>query len=95
MSAYLIADVEVIDSAGFEEYRAQVPATIAAFGGRYLARGGAHKVLEGDWSPHRCVILEFPTMAALEAWYESPAYVPLREMRERTTKSRLVRVEGL
>ena len=95
MSAYVIADVEVIDSAGFEEYRAQVPATIAAFGGRYLARGGAHKVLEGDWSPHRCVILEFPTMAALEAWYESPAYVPLREMRERTTKSRLVRVEGL
>ena len=95
MSAYLIADVEVIDSAGFEEYRAQVPATIAAFGGRYLARGGAHKVLEGDWSPHRCVILEFPTMAALEAWYESPAYVPLRVVRERTTKSRLVRVEGL
>ena len=95
MSAYVIADVEVLDSAGYEAYRQQVPATIAAFGGRYLVRGGALTVLEGDWSPKRCVILEFPSMAQLKAWYDSPAYVPLRAIRERTTKSRLVMVEGL
>jgi uncharacterized protein (DUF1330 family) len=95
MNAYLIADVEVLDSAGYEAYRQQVPATIAAFGGRYLVRGGALTVLEGDWSPKRCVILEFPSMAQLKAWYDSPAYVPLRAIRERTTKSRLVMVEGL
>jgi uncharacterized protein (DUF1330 family) len=95
MSAYVIADVEVLDSAGYEQYRQQVPATIAAFGGRYLVRGGAVAALEGDWLPKRCVILEFPSMAQLEAWYESPAYVPLRALRERTTKSRLVKVEGL
>jgi uncharacterized protein (DUF1330 family) len=95
MSAYVIADVEVIDSAGYEQYRQQVPATIAAFGGRYLVRGGAVAALEGDWLPKRCVILEFPSMAQLEAWYDSPAYVPLRALRERTTKSRLVKVEGL
>jgi uncharacterized protein (DUF1330 family) len=95
MSAYVIADVEVLDSAGYEAYRQQVPATIAAFGGRYLVRGGALTVLEGDWAPKRCVILEFPSMAQLKAWYDSPAYVPLRAIRERTTKSRLVMVEGL
>jgi uncharacterized protein (DUF1330 family) len=95
MSAYLIADVEVLDSAEYETYRQQVPATIAAFGGRYLVRGGALTVLEGTWSPKRCVILEFPSMAQLEAWYESPAYVPLRAIRERSTKSNLVMVEGL
>jgi uncharacterized protein (DUF1330 family) len=95
MSAYLIADVEILDSAGYEDYRRQVTATITAFGGRYLVRGGAHTVLEGDWSPKRCVILEFPNMAQLEAWYDSPAYVPLRAIRERTTKSRFVKVEGL
>ena len=95
MSAYVIADVEVLDSAAYEEYRQKVPATIAAFGGRYLVRGGALTVLEGDWSPQRCVILEFPSMAQLQAWYDSPAYVPLRAIRERTTKSRLVMVEGL
>ena len=95
MPAYVIADVEVLDSAGYEEYRRQVPATIAAFGGRYLVRGGALTVLEGGWAPKRCVILEFPSMAQLTAWYDSPAYVPLRSLRERTTKSHLVRVEGL
>lgn len=95
MSAYVIADVEVLDSAGYEAYRQQVPATIAAFGGRYLVRGGVLTVLEGDWLPNRCVILEFPSMAQLKAWYESPAYVPLRVIRERTTKSKLLMVEGL
>jgi len=95
MSAYVIADVEVLDSAGYEAYRQQVPATIASFGGRYLARGGALTVLEGDWAPKRCVILEFPSIAQAKAWYDSPAYVPLRAIRERTTKSRLVMVEGL
>jgi uncharacterized protein (DUF1330 family) len=95
MSAYLIADVEVLDSAAYETYRQQVPATIAAFGGRYLVRGGALTVLEGTWSPKRCVILEFPSLAQLKAWYDSPAYVPLRAIRERSTKSNLVMVEGL
>jgi len=95
MSAYLIADVEVLDSAGYEEYRQQVPATIAAFGGKYLVRGGALTALEGDWSPKRCVVLEFPSLEKLKAWYDSPAYVPLRAVRQRTTKSKLVMVEGL
>ena len=95
MSAYVIADVEVLDSAAYEEYRQQVPATIAAFGGRYLVRGGALTVLEGTWSPKRCVVLEFPSMAQLKAWYDSPAYVPLRAIRERSTKSNLVMVEVL
>ena len=95
MPAYLIADVEVLDAAGYEEYRKQVPATIAAFGGRYLARGGALTVLEGSWSPKRGVILEFPSLDRLKAWYDSPAYVPLRALRERTTKSNLVMIDGL
>ncbi len=94
MSAYVIADVEVLDLALYETYRQQVPATIAAFGGRYLVRGGALTVLEGQWSPKRCVILEFPSMAQLKAWYDSPAYVPLRAIRERSTRSNLVMVEG-
>jgi len=92
--AYLIADVEVLDSAGYETYRQQVAATIAAFGGRYLVRGGALTVLEGDWSPKRCVILEFPSVDQLRAWYDSPAYQPLIAIRQRTTHSRLVMVEG-
>jgi uncharacterized protein (DUF1330 family) len=95
MTAYVIADIEVLDPAGYEAYRQQVPATIAAYGGRYLARGGATAVLEGSWSPRRCVILEFPSMAQLKAWWDSPEYQPVRAIRERTTRSHLVATEGL
>ena len=95
MSAYLIADIEVTDAAGYEEYRAKVPATIAAYGGRYLVRGGALTALEGSWQPKRCAVLEFPDLAQLKAWYASPEYAPLIAIRQRTTKSNLVMVEGL
>ena len=95
MPAYLIADIEVIDSDGFKEYQQKVPATIAAYQGRYIARGGVTEVLEGNWSPKRCVLLEFPSTAQLKVWWNSPEYRPLRVLRERTTKSNLVVTEGL
>ena len=69
MTAYIYADVEVTDAEAYETYRRQVPALIAAHGGRYLVRGGAAaEVLEGHHQPHRQVILEFPDMAALKAY---------------------------
>ena len=95
MAAYVIADIEVIDSAGFAEYQQKVPATIAAYGGRYLVRGGATEALEGGWSPKRFVILEFPSVAQLKTWYTSPEYVPLIAIRQRTTRSKLVAAEGI
>ena len=95
MAAYIIADIEVIDRAGFAEYQQKVPATITQYDGRYLVRGGATEALEGAWSPKRCIVLEFPSMAQLKTWYASPEYQPLIAIRERTTKSNLVAAEGL
>lgn len=95
MAAYVIADIEVTDPAGFTEYQQKVPATIAAYGGRYLVRGGAVEVAEGSWSPRRCVVLEFADMAQLKKWYGSPEYQPLIAIRTRTTKSNLVFVAGI
>ena len=95
MAAYLIADVEVVDRDLFEQYRQQVPATITAFGGRYVARGGAIEVLEGSWSPKRCVIVEFPSLEQLKAWWSSPEYTPLRALRQRAARSNIVVTQGL
>ena len=95
MAAYVIADIKVTDSAGLAEYQQKVPATIAAYGGRYLVRGGATETLEGHWLPNRCVVLEFPSMAQLKTWYASPEYRPLMAIRERTTQSNLVIVQGM
>ena len=65
MKAYLVADIEVTDPAGYAEYRKTVGESIAAFGGRFLTRGGTTEVLEGNWNPKRLVIVEFPTMERL------------------------------
>jgi uncharacterized protein (DUF1330 family) len=95
MTAYLVADVKVSDNAAYEEYRQQVPGVIAAYGGRYVVRGGAAEVLEGTRSPNRTVILEFENMAALKTFWESPEYRPLRAIRERAATSSIVAVAGL
>ena len=95
MPAYLIADVEVQDSAAYEEYRKHVPTLIAAHGGRYLVRGGTVTVAEGNWQPRRAVVLEFPSMAALQAFYDSPEYAPLKAQRIGASDSRIVFVEGV
>ena len=95
MSAYLHADIEVTDPVPFEEYRRQVPAVIAAHGGRYLVRGGGAEILEGDGRPKRQVIVEFPDMAHLMAFYDSAAYQPLKRLRQRSSTATLVAVEGL
>lgn len=95
MSAYLIADVDITDPAGFADYSRQVPASLEPYGGRYLIRGGAAAVLEGDWLPKRCVVIEFPDMQRLKAWWESPAYRVLRVLRERTATSKITAIEGV
>ena len=95
MSAYLYANLEVTDPALYETYRAQVPAMIAAHGGRYLVRGGAATVMEGDMVAQRQVILEFPSMAALRGFYDAPDYAPLKALRQRAARGTLVLVEGV
>ena len=95
MPAYVLANVEVIDAAGFTPYREQVPATIAQYGGKYLARGGPASAVEGTASPKRVVLLEFPTMAMARAWLESPEYKPLIDIRQRTAKTDIWLIEGI
>jgi len=95
MPAYIYANVEVTDPAAYEVYRAQVPALIAAHGGRYLVRGGACEVLEGDAVPQRQVILEFPDMAQLKAFYRSPAYQVLVGIRQSAARGHLFAIEGV
>jgi len=98
MPAYVHADIEVTDPALYDEYRRQVAPTIAAYGGRFLVRGGDPRSLEAyggaEASLARQVILEFPDMATLEAWYRSPEYAPLIALRQRASRGRLVAMQG-
>ena len=95
MPAYFIVDNEVIDVAGFEEYRKQVPATLEKYGGKILVRGGQHQTLEGDWQPKRIVVTVFPSPEQARRWYDSEEYRPLKALRMRTARGSLVLVEGV
>ena len=95
MAAYIVASVEITDLDAYEEYRKRVPAVIAAYGGRYLVRGGAAARLEGDAPVNRFVILEFPDMARLKAFYHSVEYQPLLAIRQRAARSSLLAMEGV
>ena len=66
-----------------------------AAGARYLARGGAHNVYEGDWAPRRIVIPEFPSVAAWEDFYNGETYQGLKAIRDECSSARLLSVEGL
>ena len=95
MSAYLIAEVDVTDPVVFEQYRAGVPATIAAYGGKYLVRGGAFEALEGTWQPKRVIVLRFDSMARLKEWYGSKEYAPLLALRKKCASTNVVAIEGV
>jgi uncharacterized protein (DUF1330 family) len=95
MPAYVIVDVTVTDQATMDEYRKQVPATLAKYGGRFLVRGGAHQALEGSWKPNRLVVLEFPSMEQAKRWYDSEEYREPKALRLRAGTANLVMVEGL
>ena len=94
MSAYVIAEIEVTDPAVYEEYRKQVLPVVTQYGGKFLVRGGNVKSKEGGWTPKRLVMLEFPSMAQAEKWYQSAEYAPLIELRQRASRGKLVIVEG-
>ena len=74
MKAYVIALETVHDQAMFGEYAKGVAATLLAFEGRFVARGGHYTVLEGEWQNPRTVIIEFPSREAAQGWYDSADY---------------------
>ncbi|MDQ6801814.1 MAG: DUF1330 domain-containing protein [Acidobacteriota bacterium] len=95
MPAYVIVDIEVRDPARYERYKELAPPAIAAHDGKYIARGGKVTVLEGDWDPKRCVILEFPSAAQAVKWWHSPEYAAARKAREECATANMIVVEGL
>jgi uncharacterized protein (DUF1330 family) len=97
LTAYLIAEHVITDAAKFDEYRTKVAPMIAKHGGRYLTKGGSHKLPEGGhWKPERVVIIEFPDIDSLNRWYNSTEYQPLIALRKSCTSDldMLITLEG-
>lgn len=95
MPAYLFVAVTYEDKACTEAYRRDVPALIAAHGGRYMAISHAAERLEGEEEmPHTIAILEFPTAAAAKAMLTSPEYQPYAQARQAGAKTTMYLLAG-
>ena len=91
---YFIGQIDITDPQAYGQYRDKVPAIVQAHGGRYLVRGGALELAEGDAPLPRTVVLEFPSVAAAKAWYESPEYQAILPIRLGASNGTAFFVEG-
>ena len=94
MSAYLLVQVKVTDEEQYAQYRALTPAIIEKYGGRFLARGGEFRVLEGPDDLNRVVLIEFPSLEMAQSFYDSPEYREARAIRETAARGQLIAVES-
>lgn len=92
---YVIVDVDIRDVPRYLTYMERVRPALEAAGGRYLARGGAHAVYEGNWEPARLVLIEFPSQQAWESFYDGSAYGAIKTIRDETSTANMVGVEGM
>jgi uncharacterized protein (DUF1330 family) len=95
MPAYVIVDITVRDRETYERYKQLAAPAVAAYGGRYLVRGGESATLEGAWAPQRCVILEFPSMQAGRHWWDSPEYAPAKALRQSCADTEMLLIDGV
>ncbi|HET8528119.1 MAG TPA: DUF1330 domain-containing protein [Gaiellaceae bacterium] len=95
MPAYVIVETDVHDPEQYERYKAASPGAVAAGGGRFVARGGELAVLEGDWSPSRLVVLEFPDLETAKRWYASERYQEAKKLRDGAARLNVVAVQGV
>ena len=96
MAAYAIYhQIEVTDPDGWDEYRSRIREELAGFGARVIAADPEPKVMEGEWTGVRNVIIEFPDMDTLERWHKSDDYKPLLELRQAAARGNLIAVNGV
>ena len=93
--AYYVVEVNVRDLDRYKnDYAAHVAATLAPYGGRYLAAGGRTESIEGAPPASRVSLLEFPSVEKAEAWYNSPEYDKIKPVRHAVATTRSFIVEG-
>ena len=95
MPAFVIVEIEVRDPEAYETYRSLVPASLDAYGGKFIARGGSTENLEGDWTPERIVVLEFPSLERAKQWWDSPEYRDAKAIRMRAARTRMIAIDGV
>jgi uncharacterized protein (DUF1330 family) len=95
MSAYVIVEIDIHDKEMYTEYQKLTPATIAAYGGKFIVRGGQTATLEGEWHPKRLVVVEFESVTKAQEWWDSPGYTEAKNIRQKCADTKMIIVEGV
>ena len=78
-----------------QEYRKLAAASIAEYGGKYLARGVEPLVIEGAAVKTKMVVVEFPSLQRAKEWYASASYSRALKVRQKALERRLIFVDGI
>ncbi len=81
MAAYLIMQIAITDQEKWRTYREAVVPLILEFKGKHVTQGGGVESLEGGDDGERIALFEFPSMDALQAFWNSPEYKAVKELR--------------
>ena len=91
---YVILTEAVEDPAGMAAYGRAAAPSLAEGGASVLAADPRPEVLEGTWHGDQTVVLEFESVEAARAWYESAAYEKAKPLRQAAATTNAVIVAG-
>jgi uncharacterized protein (DUF1330 family) len=90
---YWIAHVDVNDAEAYKLYVAANAEPFAKHGARFIVRGGPFDSVEGK-SRSRHVVIEFPSLEAAKACYESPEYAISKGLRRNAADADIIIIGG-
>lgn len=93
MPAYVLVEVDILDPKEYDAYKNLTPATVEAYGGKFIIRGNPIQVMEGSWNHDRLVMIEFPNKKIAEEWYFSKEYQEARAIRLKASNAKFFIIE--
>lgn len=94
MAVYLVVEIEIKDQELYSDYVNKVYDIVTAYGGKYIVRGGRVMLVSGNWNPERIIMVEFPNIQQMQNCFQSPQYLEIASLREQSTMSKAIVVEG-
>ena len=91
---YVIVRINIKNAELFQQYPPLSTKAVEKFGGKYLIRGGAFDVVEGEWHAERTTVVEFESFEKAKEFYNSLEYNEAKKVRQKSAESDFILIEG-
>jgi uncharacterized protein (DUF1330 family) len=95
MAAYVIAELNIFDIEHYLAYQHALRPLLDAAGARYLVRGGESRLVTGEPEAGTIMLIAFPSLAAIDDFYQSEGYLALEPQRQACCDARIIAANGL